>query len=64
VGTAGWPFLAPLLFALATGVAWSRMYVGVHWPGDVLLGALWGILWGRASVTVLRMLLARNGQSQ
>jgi undecaprenyl-diphosphatase len=62
VGAAGWPALAPLLFALATAVAWSRLYVGVHWPGDVLLGALWGSLWGRASVTVLRRLLARTGR--
>jgi undecaprenyl-diphosphatase len=60
VGTAGWPALAPLLFALATGVAWSRMYVGVHWPGDVLLGALWGILWGCASIILFRRLLSRK----
>jgi len=63
VGAAGWPALAPLLFSLATAVAWSRLYVGVHWPGDVLLGALWGSLWGLASVTFLRRLLARNGRS-
>jgi len=60
VGTAGWPALAPLLFAVATGVAWSRMYVGVHWPGDVLLGALWGILWSLAVITLLRRFPSRR----
>ncbi len=33
-----WP-----LFALAVGVAYSRVYVGVHYPADVLVGALWGM---------------------
>ena len=63
VGTAGWPSLAPLLFALAAGVTWSRLYVGVHWPGDVLLGALWGTLWGLASLALLRRLLTRKSRS-
>jgi len=36
---------------LATGVAYSRVYTGVHYPGDVvagvLLGASLGLLLGR-----------------
>lgn len=42
---------APLLFAPAAMVAWSRVYVGVHWPSDVVggavvgLGVLAGFLW-------------------
>ncbi len=60
VGSAGLPALAPLLFALAVGMAWSRMYVGVHWPGDVVIGAAWGTLWGWACIGVLRVLLARR----
>jgi undecaprenyl-diphosphatase len=60
VGAAGWPALGPLLLAVASGVAWSRLYVGVHWPGDVVLGALWGVLWGFASLTLLRRLLSRR----
>ena len=30
------------LLVLAAGVAYSRVYVGVHYPADVLAGALWG----------------------
>lgn len=33
-----------LLLALA--VAWARVFVGVHWPTDVLVGALVGIVSG------------------
>lgn len=60
VGSAGLPALAPVLYALAVGMAWSRMYVGVHWPGDVVVGAAWGSLWGLACIGVLRRQLARR----
>jgi undecaprenyl-diphosphatase len=32
------------LFVLAAAIAWSRVYVGVHYPLDVLGGALLGLL--------------------
>jgi undecaprenyl-diphosphatase len=38
------PRLAFPAFALAAAIAWSRVYVGVHWPLDVLGGAALGIL--------------------
>jgi undecaprenyl-diphosphatase len=45
------------LTVLAVGVALSRVYVGAHYPGDVLLGGLWGgaVGWliSRASLRVL-----------
>jgi len=40
------PALNIPLFAIATCVGYSRIYNGVHYPSDVLAGALMGIFWG------------------
>jgi undecaprenyl-diphosphatase len=34
----------PVLFLLAAGIAFSRVYVGVHYPADVIGGAVLGLL--------------------
>ena len=35
-----WPGLAPLLVPAAVLIGWSRVALGVHYPGDVLIGQL------------------------
>jgi undecaprenyl-diphosphatase len=35
-----------LVFIWAIMVCWSRIYMGVHYPGDVISGALFGMLVG------------------
>jgi membrane-associated phospholipid phosphatase len=44
------PRLRVPLYVLATLIALSRAYVGVHFPLDVLAGAAWGLLVGWACV--------------
>ena len=34
----------PVLFLLAAGIAFSRVYVGVHYPADVIGGAILGMV--------------------
>jgi len=41
---------------LATAVAFSRVYVGVHYPGDVLAGAVLGAAVGLAAIVLVRRL--------
>ncbi|MCA1840762.1 MAG: bifunctional phosphatase PAP2/diacylglycerol kinase family protein [Actinomycetota bacterium] len=38
-----WPATAPFLLGLASTVAYSRVYTGVHYPGDVIAGAVLGV---------------------
>lgn len=40
------PELWPLFFGLALLMSWSRVYVGVHYPSDVLAGTVVGIAMG------------------
>ncbi len=49
VGTL-WPGWRWVVLPLAVGVAYSRVYLGVHYPSDVLVGAVWGaaVGWGLA----------------
>ncbi len=42
--------LAPLFYFVAVVVAYSRVYVGVHYPLDALAGAVLGALLGRLAL--------------
>jgi undecaprenyl-diphosphatase len=41
---------APLFFLCAVAVAYSRVYVGVHYPADIIAGAVLGALLGRLAI--------------
>lgn len=44
------------LYAIAAAVSWTRIYLGVHYPGDILFGALFGVGWASALFTLARRL--------
>jgi undecaprenyl-diphosphatase len=49
-----YPRVAPLVFALATGVGVSRVHLGHHFPSDVVVGGLIGVGCGTVLVSVLK----------
>jgi undecaprenyl-diphosphatase len=53
------PPAAPVLFGLAAVISLSRIVAGVHWPSDVLLGALFGAGMGLLASWLIRTLLAK-----
>jgi undecaprenyl-diphosphatase len=55
------PRLAPFLFVLAALVAWSRVYVGVHYPLDIIGGAVLGVL---VAIALRRLVASRQRSRQ
>lgn len=51
------PRAAVFVYPLAAAIAYSRLYVGVHWPTDVIGGALLGV------ATALLLLAANRRRS-
>lgn len=60
--TAGSPLWRPAL-ALAVVTAFSRLYLYVHWPTDVLGGALLGAAVGWAGAKIAEALLRKRKQA-
>jgi undecaprenyl-diphosphatase len=58
------PRLRVPLFVVAALVAWSRVYVGVHYPVDVLAGAVLGTLVGLLVLRALPRLAAVRRRSR
>jgi undecaprenyl-diphosphatase len=52
-----WPERAPLFFLLAATVGFSRVYVGAHYPGDVMSGAFFGMMLSELVRRAVRRLL-------
>lgn len=48
---------------VAVLIAFSRMYLYVHYPTDILGGVLIGIAAGAAGAAIVRMILKKKGQS-
>jgi undecaprenyl-diphosphatase len=44
--------IAMALYGIAALVAFTRVYVGAHYPRDVIAGAILGLVWGILSVLV------------
>ena len=54
------PMLAPPLYTLAAVVAYSRVHTGVHYPADILVGSLVGLIAGNTVSASSRWWRRRN----
>lgn len=53
------PRTAPLFMLLAVAIGFSRVYVGVHYPTDVLAGAFLGVCVGALGALCVRLTRSR-----
>ena len=57
-----YPKLTWPLVALATLIAFSRVYLGAHWPSDVVAGAIMGLIIGYAIIYIENRYFVREKQ--
>lgn len=55
-----WWLVAVVFMGLAGGVCWSRIYLGVHWPTDVIAGALAAAAWVAACLMARQYAMTRQ----
>jgi undecaprenyl-diphosphatase len=58
------PRFRPAFYVLAALIAWSRVVVGVHYPLDVLAGAVLGVVLGLLVLRALPLLARALRRSQ
>lgn len=51
--------IAWLMFTWAVIIAYSRIYMGVHYPGDVIAGALTGLLIGWCVTLLVKIIMKK-----
>lgn len=58
--TAFFPGGQIFFFIMASLVALTRVHVGVHYPSDILVGSLMGIIWGVIFSRLVKLIVSRK----